>query len=156
MSISTAYNTKYNDYTERDGFTVGDSVTYEGKDWAIVRIFNFLSDNIPATPPPIYARLKSARGYFREVEIGALFGIPRESIRRCSECGRPMKAGYVIDDGDELYCSDACLHKHYSDEDYQRMYANTLDEEDELCQGHDDSVGEGYYTKWESYDEEEA
>ena len=58
-------------------------------------------------------------------------------MRICSECKEKMTEGYCIDAGLEYYCSDECLHKHYTKEEYLEMY--------------DD--GNSYWTEWE--DEEE-
>ena len=55
--------------------------------------------------------------------------------RKCSECGKEMKAGYVIDGGMEYFCSDECLHKHYTDEEYLEMY--------------DEGNGDSYWTEWD-------
>lgn len=57
------------------------------------------------------------------------------SDRKCSECGKTMSEGYCIDNGLEYYCSDDCLHKHYTDEEYKEMY--------------DDGNGDSYWTEWE-------
>lgn len=43
-------------------------------------------------------------------------------VRICSECGCLMLDGYVIGDGLEYYCKDDCLHKHYTEEEWQDMY----------------------------------
>lgn len=43
-------------------------------------------------------------------------------VRRCSECGDIMFDGYVVDDGMEYYCSDECLHKHFTDKEWQQAY----------------------------------
>lgn len=45
-----------------------------------------------------------------------------------------MTEGYCIDDGREHYCSDECLHYHYSGEEFEQMYA--------------DGEGTSYYTIW--------
>ncbi len=55
--------------------------------------------------------------------------------RKCSECGRGMNEGYVIDGGCEHYCSDYCLHKHVTHEEFLELY--------------DDGDGDSYYTEWE-------
>lgn len=55
--------------------------------------------------------------------------------RTCSECGKLMKEGYCIDDGTEYYCSDECLHKNYTEEEWEEMY--------------DDGEGDSYWTEWE-------
>jgi hypothetical protein len=65
--------------------------------------------------------------------------------RQCTECGKGMNEGYVIEGGDEYYCSDPCLHKHVTPEEFLELY------------------GEGdtqtYYTDWsddpDSWDDEE-
>ena len=62
-------------------------------------------------------------------------------MRICSECGKEMSEGYCIDNGYEYYCSDECLHKHYSETDWLEMYDN----------GESDS----YWTIWECEDEDE-
>lgn len=61
-------------------------------------------------------------------------------MRICSECKKKMNDGYCIDGGLEYYCSDECLHKHYTEEEYLDMY--------------DDGNGDSYWTEWE--DEERA
>lgn len=58
-----------------------------------------------------------------------------ENKRICSECGKEMKDGYVIDGGMEYFCSDECLHKHYTDEEYLEMY--------------DEGNGDSYWTEWD-------
>lgn len=56
--------------------------------------------------------------------------------RKCNECGKYIYEGYCIDNGIEYYCSDECLHKHYTEEEYEEMY--------------DDGNGDSYWTEWES------
>ena len=53
--------------------------------------------------------------------------------RSCEKCGKHLTAGYVINDGEEYYCSDKCLHTKYTDSEYSGMYL-------------DDNA---YYTTWE-------
>lgn len=50
-----------------------------------------------------------------------------------------MDSGYCIQDGLEYYCSDECLHKHYSEEDYLDMY----------------DCDEAYWTEWEEDDSDD-
>ena len=57
-----------------------------------------------------------------------------EHIRVCSECGKPMTEGFCIEDGAEYYCSEDCLHKNLSDEEYENLY--------------DDGRGNSYWTSW--------
>ena len=57
-----------------------------------------------------------------------------DSLRICDACNRPMIEGYCIDDGQEHYCSDDCLHSYYSEEEYIEMS--------------DDEKGNSYWTVW--------
>lgn len=57
-------------------------------------------------------------------------------MRKCNECGKYMTCGYVIENGMEYYCSEECLNKHYTEEEYLNMY--------------DDGEGDSYYTEWET------
>ena len=52
-----------------------------------------------------------------------------EEAHFCDECGRFMIEGYTLA-GDELYCSDDCLHKNYTQLEYLAMFAG-LDHTDE-------------------------
>ena len=54
--------------------------------------------------------------------------------RICSECNKVMFEGYCIDDGLDYYCSNECLTKHISMEDYLELY--------------DDGNGTSYWTEW--------
>lgn len=56
-----------------------------------------------------------------------------DCFRVCDECGKPMIEGYVVD-GCNTYCSDECLHKHLTDEEFNSLY--------------DDGNGETYWTTW--------
>jgi hypothetical protein len=47
-----------------------------------------------------------------------------EPTRKCSECGKGMEQGYVVDDGHQYFCSDECLHKHYTEEQVSKMFNN--------------------------------
>jgi hypothetical protein len=46
-----------------------------------------------------------------------------------------MNEGYVIGGGCEHYCSNYCLHKHVTHEEFLELY--------------DDGEGDSYYTEWE-------
>lgn len=62
--------------------------------------------------------------------------------RKCDKCGKGMNEGYVIDSGEEYYCSDECLHTKYSKEEWLQMY----NEEDK-------NGSDSYWTEWEDVDE---
>ena len=57
-----------------------------------------------------------------------------DAVRVCSECGRLMIEGYCIEGGQYYYCSEDCLHKNFTEEDYLEL--------------HDDGNGDSYYTDW--------
>ena len=57
-----------------------------------------------------------------------------EHIRVCSECGKPMMEGFCIEDGAEYYCSEECLHKNLTEEEYENLY--------------DEGRGNSYWTSW--------
>ena len=42
-------------------------------------------------------------------------------FRRCSECGKLMQEGYMICSGEAYYCSDECLHKSMTEEEYESL-----------------------------------
>lgn len=66
-------------------------------------------------------------------EFWELLSEKLDCFRICEECGRPMIEGYVID-GCNTYCSDDCLHKHVSEDEYKELYNN--------------GEGETYWTTW--------
>lgn len=53
-------------------------------------------------------------------------------FRRCSVCGALMTEGYLCEGDGSTYCSDECLHKEVSEEEYDRLY----------------DEGVMYYTEW--------
>jgi predicted CXXCH cytochrome family protein len=55
-------------------------------------------------------------------------------MRRCSECNNRMNEGYCIESGLAYYCSSACLHKHYTEEEWNELYTED---------------GDSYWTEWE-------
>lgn len=59
--------------------------------------------------------------------------------RCCDECGAGMNEGYCIDSGSEYYCSEECLHKHYTAGEWNDMYR--------------DGDGDSYFTSWDDEDD---
>lgn len=57
-----------------------------------------------------------------------------DHIRECTKCGNIMEEGYCIESGIEYYCSEECLHKEISEEEWQRLY--------------DNGNGDSYWTTW--------
>ena len=56
-----------------------------------------------------------------------------DCFRVCDECGRPMIEGYVVD-GCDTYCSEDCLHKHITEEEFNILY--------------DEGNNDTYWTTW--------
>lgn len=44
--------------------------------------------------------------------------------RSCNKCSKCLNSGYYIRNNKTYYCSDECLAKDYTDEEYDRMYDN--------------------------------
>jgi hypothetical protein len=66
-----------------------------------------------------------------------------KEIRTCDECHSAMSSGFVVDDGEKYYCTDKCLHKHYTAEQWAEMT--------EDINPQDKAFGGGnYWTEWES------
>lgn len=66
----------------------------------------------------------------------------KEFARNCTECGAGMNEGYLIDNGYKYYCSDACLHKNMTPEEWLELY--------------NDGDGDSCWTTWEDEDEDEV
>ncbi len=47
--------------------------------------------------------------------------VERMEERRCGECGKPVFEGFIVGGGEEYYCSEECLHRHYSPEEWKEM-----------------------------------
>ena len=62
--------------------------------------------------------------------------------RKCDKCKNGMNSGYLIGNGDEYYCSDECLNKVYTPEEWQLMADD--EETDEAF---------NYWTEWEPADD---
>ena len=52
--------------------------------------------------------------------------VNNDDTRTCTNCGKVMNSGYVINDGEEYFCSDDCLYGYYSDQEYQELCENDL------------------------------
>lgn len=66
--------------------------------------------------------------------------------RQCSCCGNGMNHGYVVNGGEEYYCSDKCLESNYTHEEWEEM---SMEDDDSLF-----SV-DNYWTEWEDEDDYE-
>ena len=56
-----------------------------------------------------------------------------DCFRICDECGKPMIEGYVVD-GCNTYCSEDCLHKHITEDEFLSLF--------------DNGNGDTYWTTW--------
>lgn len=57
-----------------------------------------------------------------------------DNFRVCDECDSIATEGFVVADGEYIYCSEICLHKHISPSEWLEMY--------------DDGDGNSYWTQW--------
>lgn len=48
-------------------------------------------------------------------------------VRICTNCGELMEVGYVVNGGDEYYCSDECLHEEYTEKEWLEEVENNED-----------------------------
>ena len=55
--------------------------------------------------------------------------------RMCNVCEALFDEGYCVGGGEEYYCSDECLHKHYTQDEFNEMHA--------------EGNGDTYWTSWE-------
>lgn len=54
--------------------------------------------------------------------------------RYCDVCGKEMTEGFCIESGEAYYCSEECLLKEMTWEEYLELY--------------DDGKGDSYWTEW--------
>lgn len=55
-------------------------------------------------------------------------------VRVCTHCENLMISGFVVNEGEEYYCSETCLHTKYSKKEWTKMY--------------DEGKGDSYYTEF--------
>jgi hypothetical protein len=58
--------------------------------------------------------------------------------RKCDKCGCGMNEGYVVYNGEEHYCSEECLNKVYTAEQWTKMYEESEEE----------GGSDNYWTEW--------
>lgn len=69
--------------------------------------------------------------------------------RQCTQCGCGMNEGYVVNGGEEYFCSQNCLNQVYTNEEWNDMvYSGDTDEDGELIPD-----TESYWTEWEDGDD---
>ena len=47
-------------------------------------------------------------------------------VRFCTGCGMPMGWGYSVEVGEEYFCCEECLHKHYLPKEVEEMFTEGL------------------------------
>lgn len=77
-----------------------------------------------------YNELKSTIDYFMNRIENEM-----SEKRVCDICGKEMNSGFYNEDTFEYFCSEECLHKKYTEEEYNKLYNN--------------GNGNFYYTEWE-------
>lgn len=83
----------------------------------------------------VYLREETTNGGSQgDMNLGAIIENARQARKKhraeteekhsriCDECLKPMREGYCIDGGSEYYCSDRCLHVHYTPEERKKIY----------------------------------
>lgn len=56
-------------------------------------------------------------------------------VRQCNICNSYMIEGFCIEEGLHYYCSESCMHKDMTEEEFLFLY--------------DDGNGDSYWTEWE-------
>lgn len=56
--------------------------------------------------------------------------------RICDKCGNGMNEGYVVEGGQEYYCTPKCLHEVYTPMEWQNRFS--------------DECTENYWTEWDN------
>lgn len=76
-----------------------------------------------------------------------------DCIKVCNNCGDFMSRGFVINDGEEYYCSEDCRNGEISEEDWSKYCAYLIFEEErtEEEQQWANEYGDTgcYYTEWD-------
>lgn len=93
-------------------------------------------DNVTGAAYAYFKDFMGYQSYLQDKHITMKFEPwEKEQPRRCSECGDVMHEGFCINEGCEYYCSKECLHKHYTEDEYNELY----------------DADDAYWTTW--YDE---
>jgi hypothetical protein len=61
--------------------------------------------------------------------------------RVCSHCGKGMNSGFMVDNGEQYFCSEPCLHTEYTAKEWLELY--------------DDGQSESFWTEWFQEDEDQ-
>ena len=97
------------------------------------QVYDFLIEECKLKPNLWKEFGEGLMSHTTDVEFWENLNEELDCFRVCEECGKPMIEGYVIN-GCDTYCSDDCLHKHITDEEFELLY--------------DNGNGDTYWTKW--------
>jgi len=91
----------------------------------LLTIFRFDSENADKGNASITINNNTLLIFFKTAGLPEFLQTKEKIMERiCSECGKEMSEGFVINNGMEYFCCEECLHKHYSHEEYLEMYDN--------------------------------
>jgi len=45
----------------------------------------------------------------------------KKFARKCDECGELFNEGYILNDGDEYFCSKKCVNQKYSEKEFKEL-----------------------------------
>ena len=84
-------------------------------------VFVFLAEDCKKTPALWEEFGAGILSHVSEPDFWNSLSEHLDCFRVCNECGKPMIVGYVVD-GCDTYCSEECLHKHLTDEEFNNLY----------------------------------
>ena len=96
-------------------------------------VYEFLANECRRIPKLWEAFGTGILSHTNDVDFWESLSEKLDCFRVCDECGKPMIEGYVVD-GRDTYCSDACLHKQLTEEEFKELY--------------NDGDGDTYWTTW--------
>ena len=96
-------------------------------------VYDFLSEECHHKPELWNVYGRGILSHAADVDFWDSLSEHLDCFRVCDECGKPMIEGFVVD-GCETYCSEECLHKHITEEDFNVLY--------------NDGNGDTYWTTW--------
>lgn len=97
------------------------------------KVYEFLLEECKHHPNMLEKYGKGLIYHTADVSFFEELGEQLDCFRICEECGKPMIEGYVVD-GCNTYCSDDCLFKNITPEEYENSY--------------DNGKGDSYWTTW--------
>lgn len=104
-----------------------------GKEYTNEDVYEFLEEECRCYPELWKEFGEGITSHTEDADFWESLSENLDCFRICEECGKPMIEGYVVD-GCETYCSDECLHKHLTDEEFEELY--------------DNGNGDTYWTNW--------